>query len=73
MQLARRVGIDEVVKHVDGGDLVANKDPELRIWDALETGTHDDTMRDAMAEHLQARVWAARSVHPVLTAAASVP
>ena len=54
-QLARRVGIDEVVRHAEGGDVTANKDPELRIWDALETGTHDDTMRDAMAEHLQAR------------------
>jgi hypothetical protein len=54
-QMGLRVGIDEVVTHVDGPDDVANKDPELRIWDALETGTHDDTMRDAMAEHLQAR------------------
>lgn len=54
-QLARRVGIDEVVRHVDGDDVTANKDPELRMWDALETGTHDDTMRNAMAEHLQAR------------------
>ena len=49
-----RVGIDELVAHSDRPDDVASKDPEMRMWDALDAGTHDDTMKDAMLEHMQA-------------------
>ena len=52
-QKHQRVGIDEVVAHSDRPDFVANTDPELRMWDALDAGTHDDTMQDALMEHMQ--------------------
>ena len=47
------MGIDEVVAHSDSSDGVANRDPELRMWDALDAGTHDDTLQDAILEHMQ--------------------
>lgn len=53
-QSSQRVGIDEVVRHSDRPDDVASKDPELRMWDALDASTHAGTMQDAMADHLQA-------------------
>ena len=43
LQKQQRVGIDEVVAHSNRPDFVANTDPELRMWDALDAGTHDDT------------------------------
>ncbi len=56
IQAGGHVGIDEVVRHTDKPDDVASKDPEMRMWDALDAGTHtSDTLADAMAEHLQAR------------------
>ena len=53
MQKMATVGIDEVVAHSDRPDYVASKDPELRMWDALDAGTHDGTLQDAMLEHMQ--------------------
>ena len=49
-----RVGIDELVAHSDRPDDVASKDPEMRMWDALDAGTHDDTLKGAILEHMQA-------------------
>ena len=49
-----RVGIDELVAHSDQPADVASKDPEMRMWDALDAGTHDDTLKDAILEHMQA-------------------
>lgn len=54
MQRKARVGIDEVVAHSDRSDGVASRDPELRMWDALDAGTHDDTLQGAILEHMQA-------------------
>lgn len=54
-QTNRHIGINEVVKHSDKPEDVANSDPELRVWDALDAGTHDDTLQDAILEHMQAR------------------
>lgn len=48
-----------MVKHSDKPDDVASSDPELRVWDALDAGTHDDTLQDAILEHMQ--VFAATS------------
>lgn len=63
-QLQRHIGIDEVVKHSDKPDDVASKDPELRVWDALDAGTHDDTLQDAILEHMQVRAAMCRHVGP---------
>ncbi|BDA43963.1 hypothetical protein COCOBI_05-1470 [Coccomyxa sp. Obi] len=49
----QHMGINEVVKHSDKPDDVASSDPELRVWDALDAGTHDDTLQDAILEHMQ--------------------
>ncbi|CAL8469948.1 g9490 [Coccomyxa elongata] len=49
----QHLGINEVVKHSDKPDDVASSDPELRVWDALDAGTHDDTLQDAILEHMQ--------------------
>ena len=53
LQKQQRVGIDEVVAHTNRPDFVANTDPELRMWDALDAGTHDDTLQDAILDHMQ--------------------
>ncbi len=53
LQKQQRVGIDEVVAHSDRPDFVANTDPELRMWDALDAGTHDDTLQNAILDHMQ--------------------
>ncbi|CAL5220196.1 g2169 [Coccomyxa viridis] len=52
-QKQQRVGIDEVVAHTNRPDFVANTDPELRMWDALDAGTHEDTLQDAILDHMQ--------------------
>ena len=64
-QAGSHVGIDEVVRRTDKPDDVANKDPEMRMWDVLDAGTHQsDTMADAMAEHMQARAHALQPAVP---------
>jgi hypothetical protein len=65
-QSFRKIGIDEVVKHTDKPDDVASVDPELRMWDALDAGTHDDTLQDAILEHMQVHA-------PSLFCAAELP
>ncbi len=55
VQTNQHIGINEVVKHSNKPDDVANSDPELRVWDALDAGTHDNTLQDAILEHMQAR------------------
>lgn len=54
MQGHRKIGIDEIVRHSDKPEDVASEDPELRVWDALDAGTHDSTLQDAILEHMQA-------------------
>ncbi len=51
--MQQHLGINEVVKHSDKPDDVASSDPELRVWDALDAGTHDGTLQDAILEHMQ--------------------
>lgn len=53
-QANRKIGIDEIVRHSDKPTDVASEDPELRVWDALDAGTHDGTLQDAILEHMQA-------------------